>query len=203
MEWQKKTFIFGIVVLVTLGLLAGCASQKKALEEEKAAQAAKEREQARLDSLALVKQRADSLAKVQAELEAQKRGEAAKLEEERLAALKKQEMDRAALNTVYFEFDKSSLLPKERVTLQSNAEILLRYGNWNVIVEGHCDERGSTEYNLALGERRAATVRQYYQDYGVNPDLIEIISYGEEHPVDPNHEESAWQKNRRAETKAP
>lgn len=76
----------------------------------------------------------------------------------------------------------------------------MKYPKWQVTVEGHCDERGSTEYNLALGERRAATVKQYYQDFGIDPKQIKIISYGEERPAVQGHSEKAWAKNRRAVT---
>ncbi len=82
--------------------------------------------------------------------------------------------------------------------LQANAEVLKKYGTWQITVEGHCDERGTAEYNLALGERRAASARTYLVSLGIAADRIKTVSYGKEFPFDPDHNEAAWAKNRRA-----
>ncbi len=81
---------------------------------------------------------------------------------------------------------------------QSNAELLKKYPTWVVTLEGHCDERGTAEYNLALGERRAVAVKTYLVSLGIPPDRIRTVSYGKEFPFDPGHNEDAWAKNRRA-----
>ena len=81
---------------------------------------------------------------------------------------------------------------------QANAELLKKYGTWVITVEGHCDERGTPEYNLALGERRAVAVKTYLVSLGVAPDRIRTVSYGKEFPFDPGHNDDAWAKNRRA-----
>jgi peptidoglycan-associated lipoprotein len=93
------------------------------------------------------------------------------------------------------EFLESSLL---REILSQNAELLLQHSRVTIQIEGHADERGTIEYNLALGERRSDTARQYLMSLGVSPDRIGTISYGEEMPVDPRQNEEAWAKNRRA-----
>jgi len=106
----------------------------------------------------------------------------------------------SALETVYFDFDKSDLRQDARNTLTKNAEILLKSKQATKIkIEGHCDERGSAEYNLALGERRAKSAMQYLVTLGVQPDRLSIISYGKEKPAVQGNNEDAWAKNRRAE----
>lgn len=107
--------------------------------------------------------------------------------------------DRLVLSTVYFEFDKSALTPEAQATLAENARQLQQHPEAKIRIEGHCDERGTVEYNLALGQRRAISVRDYLNSFGISPDRITIISYGKERPVDPRHNEEAWAKNRRAE----
>lgn len=103
------------------------------------------------------------------------------------------------LKTVYFDYDSSDLLPDARTTLQGNADWLKRNASRRVEIGGHCDERGSIEYNLALGDRRANMVREYLVNLGVDGGRLEAVSYGEEKPVDRGHGEDAWAKNRRAE----
>jgi peptidoglycan-associated lipoprotein len=99
---------------------------------------------------------------------------------------------------VFFELDASDLDDKGRATAQSNADLLKKYSTWVVTVEGHCDERGTAEYNLALGERRAVAVKTYLVSLGIAPDRIRTVSYGKEFPFDPGHNEEAWANNRRA-----
>ena len=101
------------------------------------------------------------------------------------------------LGTVYFDFDKFNLKPDALEQLKENAEWLKSNPQYRVRIEGNCDERGTVEYNLALGERRASAARDYLTQAGISTSRIVTISYGEEHPVDPGHRESAWSKNRR------
>lgn len=105
------------------------------------------------------------------------------------------------LKTIYFPFDKSDLSQDALSTLKENAAYLLNNPEVNVLVEGHCDDRGTIEYNLSLGQRRAVKVKEYYTQLGVAANRVATISYGEEKPVDPRSNETAWSKNRRAETK--
>ncbi len=104
-----------------------------------------------------------------------------------------------APETVYFGFDDYTLNSDAQGRLQGLADHLKKTQNAVVQVEGHCDERGSIEYNLALGERRAQSVKTYLVQLGVDGARLSTISYGEEKPVAEGHDEAAWQKNRRAE----
>jgi peptidoglycan-associated lipoprotein len=101
--------------------------------------------------------------------------------------------------TVYFAFDDYTLSSSAQGTLTGLADHLKTAQNTVVQIEGHCDERGSIEYNLALGERRAQSVKNYLSQLGVDAGRLSTISYGEEKPAQEGHDESAWQKNRRAE----
>ena len=101
---------------------------------------------------------------------------------------------------VFFAFDSAALDDAARAVLDKQAAWLLAHPDLTVTIEGHADERGTREYNLALGERRAAAVKNYLAAKGVSPDRMLTISYGEERPVDPGHNEAAWALNRRAVT---
>lgn len=98
---------------------------------------------------------------------------------------------------VNFGFDKSNLMSEARAILDRQAEWLMMYTGYSVTVEGHCDERGTREYNLALGERRASSVKNYLVALGVDPSRISTISYGKERPLAMGHDEGAWSQNRR------
>ena len=104
------------------------------------------------------------------------------------------------LEAVYFDFDSASLRSDQRATLQANVGAINQNSSWKtVVLEGHCDERGSEEYNLALGERRANSVKQYLIDSGVSGARIDTVSFGESKPAVQGHDESAWKWNRRAD----
>jgi len=105
------------------------------------------------------------------------------------------------LKSVYFEFDRSDLSQDSLATLKENAAYLLNNKNIKVVLEGNCDQRGTVEYNLALGQRRAVKVKEYYVQLGVAANRIATISYGSEKPVDARNNESGWAKNRRVDTK--
>lgn len=197
---MKHTRTLGLLLLlaVAAAFAVGCAAQQEQTppppppQEEPVVQ---QPEQARVDSLEQARQ--DSIAQA-AEMERQR------IEAERREMMRKQEEERQAKNslqTVYFDFDKSELKPEARDRLQQNAEVIMEYDQWQILVEGHTDERGSTEYNLALGERRANAVKEYYVNYGVDASRIEIISYGEERPAVEGTGEAVWSQNRRAVTK--
>jgi len=109
-----------------------------------------------------------------------------------------QDDSKAILKDVRFDYDRSDLGEESKSTLVNNAKWLEQNPDAKVTIEGHCDERGSTEYNLALGERRAKSVRDYLVSLGIDHGRLGIISYGESLPLDPGHSEAAWAKNRRA-----
>jgi peptidoglycan-associated lipoprotein len=103
------------------------------------------------------------------------------------------------LAAIYFDFDKYNLRNDSKDVLSRNAALLKQNQNLRVTIEGHCDERGTVEYNLALGEKRAKSVRDYLASLGINSGRLEVISYGKERPAVDGHDENAWSKNRRAE----
>jgi len=101
------------------------------------------------------------------------------------------------VHDAYFDTDKADLRPDAREALSSTASFLKDYPSLKVTVEGHCDERGSTEYNLGLGQRRADAVKQYLTSLGITPDRLTTVSFGKEKPVCAEHGEPCWQQNRR------
>ena len=103
------------------------------------------------------------------------------------------------LGTIYFDYDRAVVREDARVTLEGNADWLKKFRTAKILVEGHCDERGTEEYNLALGEKRAKSAQDYLLSLGIASDRIRIISYGKSQPVNPGHDEGAWQMNRRAQ----
>jgi len=121
------------------------------------------------------------------------------LTEEDLSAKDLDELNRESpLNPAFFRFDSSEIDDAARGVLDADADVLKRYPTWVITIEGHCDERGTAEYNLALGERRAAAARAYLVQVGIPAERLRTVSYGKEFPFDPAHTEDAWAKNRRA-----
>ena len=102
------------------------------------------------------------------------------------------------LKPLFFVLDSSEVDAEGQVALQANAAVLKKYPTWQVTIEGHCDERGTAEYNLALGERRALAARTYLVSLGIPSDKVKTVSYGKEFPFDAGHDDAAWAKNRRA-----
>lgn len=105
------------------------------------------------------------------------------------------------LVTIYFDYDSFLLSPEARDTLVKNAEILKKKSRAKVVLEGHTDERGAENYNIALGEKRANAVKSYLGDLGIDGVRLEVVSFGEERPAVTGHDEAAWAKNRRVEFK--
>ena len=103
------------------------------------------------------------------------------------------------LRTVYFNFDRYNIREDQRARLMDNAEELRKFPGVNVLIEGHCDERGTSEYNMALGQKRAKSVKDFMTNYGIAATRITTKSYGEEQPVCTQSTEECWQRNRRAE----
>ena len=102
------------------------------------------------------------------------------------------------LQPVFFALDSSDLSSEGQAALQQNASVLKQFASWQITIEGHCDERGSAEYNLALGERRALAARDYLVSLGIPATRVRTVSYGKEFPFDPAQTEAAFSKNRRA-----
>ncbi len=189
---RKKLWISLALLLVIPGLLftVSCAKKKiksepsitQTAEDEAAKKAAEKAKQEELE-----RQRALEEERLKAEEEEAK-------QQERVAAAKAQFEN----EDVYFDFDSSALLPMAQAVLEKKAEWLRNNSGGSVVIEGHCDERGTSEYNLALGDRRAKSVKTFLVDLGVSASRLITLSYGEERPADSGHNEEAWAKNRRA-----
>jgi peptidoglycan-associated lipoprotein len=189
--------IIGLIVCLSLMVMTGCAKKSavkdQAVSAEDKAAADRAAEQAKAKSDADAKARADQEARLAAEQKAKEEAEAKVAPQAEAAAVKEEMTFKDAL----FDFDKFSLKPESRDILKQLAEWLTNNKNNIVLIEGNCDERGTTEYNLALGERRAKEAMKYLVELGVDGKRIKTISYGKERPLDSGHTEEAWAKNRR------
>ena len=162
--------------------VAKVEKEKPAVKEVKEAEEVKETEEAKLEKLK--------------ELEMTKKREAeAKLAEEK--AWQERRIAKVEAESIYFDFDKSFIKLEYRAVLQAKAEFLKDDPNIHIRIEGNCDERGTNEYNLALGERRANSAAKFLVSLGIPSDRIEAISYGEERPLALGHGGGAWTQNRR------
>jgi peptidoglycan-associated lipoprotein len=187
---RKRFWVWLALLLLIPGFMFATSCAKKQVVSEPAVTAEEEDAEAR---------------RLAAERERQEALEKQRLREEGLAEEAKARMQREAraaresfLNElIHFEFDKSRLLPEAKAILRVKAEWLKANPEARAIIEGHCDERGTNEYNLALGDRRAQSAKTYLVDLGIAPERLTCISYGEERPLDPGHNEAAWAKNRR------
>jgi len=206
---MMKKISIGFVLLafffVSLVMMASCAKKQVKMEEEKAKPAPAvvtptapqpEPEKGPAAAPPTAPTVTDDEAAKKAEAERQ-----ARLRELEKAQRLRAEMQAFESTHIYFDFDKSDLKPEARVVLEKKAAWLRANPEYKVRIEGHCDERGTNEYNLALGERRANSASRYLNALGVSADRMSTISYGEERPADPGHNEEAWGKNRRDEFK--
>ncbi len=207
---RKNVWIILTLLLVIPGLLFTVSCAKKTIKSDATAAAAAEEDNAA--RLAAIKAADDAkkeeLARKAAEEAARKKAAEEALRQQALADQKAKEdaEKRKILSSIqlfesediYFEYDKSRLLPAAREVLKKKAQWLRANPEAIILIEGHCDERGTNEYNLALGERRAYSTKTYLTDLGISTSRLTTISYGEERPVDSGQSEEAWAKNRRA-----
>jgi len=196
---KRNLVVFSLIVVVLgLGLIltVGCAKKGvKETAEEKTATVQKEAaaaaQPAETEEQRLAREKAMKEAALKEEQE----------RERALAAQKEKEAAAAAIAAAFadlrFDFDKFDLKPEARETLKKAAAYMLASKDVTVVIEGNCDERGTVEYNLALGEKRALSAMKFLVDLGVDKGRIKTISYGKERPLDPGHTEEAWAKNRR------
>ncbi len=193
---KARAIILCVVLVLLAGLSTGCS--KKRVESSPASPAVEERMTEQQEKERLRQEE-------QARLEREKALQEQAIQDERNAAevaAAKKEFDNAIVelgNMVHFDFDSFEIKQEYRPLLQSKAEILKKFDNVTMVIEGYCDERGTEEYNLALGERRARAVYEFLILLGVAPERLSIVSYGEEDPVDTANNETAWAKNRRAQ----
>ena len=181
-----------IVFLATI-LLAGCGRQAGSVAPEPPADTATPETEAEADDAGALSEEAMLIERAMAAEEQARQAEA--MREAEMA-----EMAKAAFvnEDVHFAFDSFLLNAEAERILEQKAAWLQDNADASVQIEGHCDERGTSAYNLALGERRANAVQQYLTVLGVDVDRLSTISYGEEQPLDPGHDEAAWSRNRRA-----
>jgi peptidoglycan-associated lipoprotein len=180
---RKKLWISLVLLVVIPGLLCIASCAKKAVKVEPA----------EVQDEAAIKAAAEAAERAKQEEVARQRAIEEQAMREKMAA-----RNMFINENIHFDFDKYNLLPLARQILQRKAEWLRNNPNVSVIIEGHCDERGTNEYNLALGDRRAESAKTYLINLGIAGSRLTTISYGEERPVDPGHNEVAWAKNRRA-----
>ncbi|MBN1931426.1 MAG: peptidoglycan-associated lipoprotein Pal [Desulfobacterales bacterium] len=188
-----------LLVIPTLLFNISCSCGKKTVISEPSLIQGADDEAARLDAENAQK---EALAK-EAELARRRAIEEQRLQEqlaEEEAAGRKIMAARSLFEKedIHFEFDKSTLMPSEQEILRRKAQWLRNNTDAKVIIEGHCDERGTNEYNLALGDRRSESAKAFLVDLGIATSRLTTVSYGEERPLDPAHNEEAWAKNRRA-----
>ncbi len=197
--------LIALVLCLSMSLVTGCA-KKAALkegaamsQEQKAAAKAPAATAATDDAAAREQALREQALREQAAREAAEKAkkEAADKAKKEAAAQKAAILKELQIPDIYFDFDKYNLKPLAQSTLKSGAPAYLKYKDYKLVVEGHCDERGTVEYNLALGQKRADEAAKYLADLGIEKDRIKTISYGKEMPVDKGHDEAAWAKNRR------
>jgi len=172
------------------------AAEVKPAEEARPAGEAKSAEEARLAGEAKSAEEARPTGEAKSAEEARLAGEARAAEKTEAAAARAKGV--YEFTDIHFDFDKFNLREEDRAILQKYADWLNGNRDVAIIVEGHCDETGTAEYNLALGERRANAAARFLIDLGIDAKRIKTISYGKEHPLDPGHNEEAWARNRRA-----
>ncbi len=195
-RWHQFMVLF--MMLACIALVSGCAKERiesrpTGLQAETGAET--EAPAKTSEELAAEEARKQAEEYELQQAEAEEAAEAARqAEEEARSADLSQLRER-----IHFDFDSYELKPQDREILKEKAAILRSRQDIELMIEGHCDERGTEEYNLALGERRARAAYEYLILLGISPDRMSIISYGEEKPLDPGHNEEAWAKNRRAQ----
>ena len=198
-----RKMILGSLVVLTFGALlsAGCA-KKDVVRTDEPISAAQPATQAPATQTAPTQQarpEAESGAAQQPITETTPSREQAVTQETAKDAGKGADEVQAELQKIYFNFDSADLSEEARGSLSKNAEYLSRQAGIKVRIEGNCDERGSDDYNMALGERRAKAAKDYLVNLGIASDRLSTISYGEEKPAEAGHDEAAWAKNRRDE----
>jgi peptidoglycan-associated lipoprotein len=202
----KKSFTILILILCIGLILTGCPKKTVVKEEpsiKKSEEATREaaREAARIEAERAKEAKEKELAKIKEE-EAKKAQEKKEFEQSLVAkktpGIEGEVFETKLIKDIHFDFDKYDILQGDAEILKGNAALLVKFPNVKIQIEGHCDERGTVEYNLALGERRANSTKNYMISLGISGNRISTISYGKERPMDPAHNEDAWAKNRRA-----
>ena len=182
----KKSLIIAILIFCIGLIMMGCPKKTVVREEP----SAKKEDAAKIEAERAAKEKES---KTKEDLEKS-------LVAQRTPGIEGVVFESSLLKDIHFDFDKYDIRPEDVTILRENAALLKKYPNVKVQIEGHCDERGTIEYNLALGERRATSTKNYLVSLGISADRISTITFGKEKPLDPGHHEEAWAKNRRAHT---
>ncbi|MBM4349384.1 MAG: peptidoglycan-associated lipoprotein Pal [Deltaproteobacteria bacterium] len=201
---KRKSYVVSIIFILCIGLILMGCPKKTVVKDEPSAKA----EAAKIEAERIAKEKEkEAKEKEVKEREAarlKEKEEQAKREFERSLVAKRtpgiegEVFESGLLKPIFFDFDKYDIRPADAEILKGNSALLKKFPNVKIQIEGHCDERGTNEYNLALGERRANSTKKYLTSLGIAADRVSTISYGEEKPFDPAHNEEAWAKNRRA-----
>ncbi|TRZ85166.1 peptidoglycan-associated lipoprotein Pal [bacterium] len=192
--WMALAFM---VLFLSVVFLAGCAKKAGLKEESMISKEQRPAVQAPAKAVTDDKEARERALREQA-LKDQAAKEAAERAKREAAGKEAAILKELQIPDIHFDFDKSNLKPEAQAILKAGAPAYLKYKIYKLMIEGHCDERGASEYNLALGQRRADEAAKYLIDLGIEKERINTISYGKERPLDPGHDETAWAKNRRA-----
>lgn len=196
-----------IVLILCLGLvISGCPKKQVVKEEpssQKAGESAAEKAKREAEEKAKAEKEAEAAkmreqeAKEQAQREQEKKELEQSLQAKKTPGIEGEVFESSMLKDIHFDFDKYDIRPEDAEILKGNAAVLQKNPTVKIQIEGHCDERGTSEYNLALGERRANSAKKYLVSLGIAESRVSTISYGKEKPLDPGHNKEAWAKNRR------
>ncbi len=203
---KRNLFWVGLIALVlclSVTFLTGCAkkaavkSDTATTQEQKAVTTAPSADDQAAAAAAREKALREQALREKAEKEAAAKAAAEKAKKE-AAEKAKAILKELQIADIHFDYDKYNLKPEAQAILKAGAPAYLKYTDYKLVVEGHCDERGTVEYNLALGQKRADEAAKYLADMGIQKERIKTISYGKEMPLDKASNEAAWAKNRRA-----
>ena len=209
---MRKSFTILSIVLCLGLILTGCpkktvvkeepsvssAEEAKRFEAERAAKEAKEREAREKEAKEKEAREGEAKRKEEEARKAKEKEFEKSLVSKKQPGIEGEIFESGLLKDIFFDFDKYDIRPADVETLKKNSDLLKKSPRVKIQIEGHCDQRGTNEYNLALGERRANSTKKYLVSLGIPADRISTISYGEERLLDPGHNEEAWAKNRRA-----
>ncbi|MBS3919441.1 MAG: peptidoglycan-associated lipoprotein Pal [Deltaproteobacteria bacterium] len=201
---KRKSYVVSIIFILCIGLILMGCPKKTVVKDEPSAKAEATKIEAERIAKEKEKEAKEKEVKEREAARAREKEEQAKRELERSLVAKRtpgiegEVFESALLKPIFFDFDRYDIRPADAEILKGNSALLKKFPNVKIQIEGHCDERGTNEYNLALGERRANSTKKYLTSLGIAADRVSTISYGEEKPFDPAHNEEAWAKNRRA-----
>ncbi|MFW5997494.1 MAG: peptidoglycan-associated lipoprotein Pal [Desulfovermiculus sp.] len=201
MQTYVRMMAFGVFFIVVLLVLQGCARKQVGGGSESLTSDQSGEYQANGTQMEEADGKTIQMTPEEMEeyrLQEEKRRKKAEAEQDEKEELRQEAAEKLS-QRIHFAFDSYELRSEARQTLKEKAEIMDANSKVDLVIEGHCDQRGTDEYNLALGERRARAAYEFLVLLGIDPDRMNIISYGEERPLDPEDNEQAWAKNRRCE----